>query len=79
LGRIARREPRLFAPWQLDYEDCNDATTLRRDPVLKTCCGRDPFSSALGKRTGRCERDLHLDHLQAYRWLQQKRSVSMHH
>ena len=28
----------------LGYEDCNDATTLRRDPVLKTCCGRDPFS-----------------------------------
>jgi DDE family transposase len=28
----------------LGYEDCNDATTLRRDPVLKTCCGHDPFS-----------------------------------
>jgi hypothetical protein len=28
----------------LGYEDCNDATTLRRDPVFKTCCGRDPFS-----------------------------------
>jgi hypothetical protein len=28
----------------LGYEDCNDATTLRRDPVLKTCCDRDPFS-----------------------------------
>jgi hypothetical protein len=28
----------------LGYEDCNDATTLRRDPVLKTCCGRDPFA-----------------------------------
>lgn len=26
----------------LGYEDCNDATTLRFDPVLKTCCGRDP-------------------------------------
>lgn len=32
----------------LGYEDCNDATTLRRDPVLKTCCDRDPF----------CDRDL---------------------
>jgi hypothetical protein len=28
----------------LGYEDCNDATTLRRDPVLKTCCDRDPLS-----------------------------------
>lgn len=28
----------------LGYEDCNDATTLRRDPVLKACCDRDPFS-----------------------------------
>lgn len=28
----------------LGYEDCNDATTLRRDPVLKTCCDRDPFA-----------------------------------
>jgi len=27
----------------LGYEDCNDADTLRRDPVLKTVCGRDPF------------------------------------
>lgn len=26
----------------LGYEDCNDATILRRDPVLKTCCDRDP-------------------------------------
>ncbi len=26
----------------LGYEDCNDATTLRRDPVLKACVGRDP-------------------------------------
>src|SRR5438105_8741286 len=26
----------------LGYEDCNDATTLRHDPVLKTCCDRDP-------------------------------------
>lgn len=30
----------------LGYEDCNDATTLRRDPVLKTCCGRDPEADA---------------------------------
>jgi len=28
----------------LGYEDCNDATILRRDPVLKTCCDREPFS-----------------------------------
>lgn len=28
----------------LGYEDCNDATTLRRDPVLKVCCDRDPLS-----------------------------------
>ncbi|MCA1845487.1 MAG: transposase [Actinobacteria bacterium] len=27
----------------LGYEDCNDADTLRHDPVLKTVCGRDPF------------------------------------
>jgi hypothetical protein len=26
----------------LGYEDCNDATTLRGDPVLKACCGIDP-------------------------------------
>lgn len=26
------------------YEDCNDAATLRRDPVFKTLCDRDPFS-----------------------------------
>ena len=30
----------------LGYEDCNDATTLRHDPVLKTCCGRDPVDDA---------------------------------
>jgi hypothetical protein len=28
----------------LGYEDCNDAAALRSDPVLKTVCGRDPFS-----------------------------------
>jgi hypothetical protein len=28
----------------LGYEDCNDATTLRHDPVLKASCDRDPFS-----------------------------------
>jgi len=28
----------------LGYEDCNDATTLRRDPVLKACCDLDPFA-----------------------------------
>lgn len=26
----------------LGYEDANDASTLRRDPVLKVCCGREP-------------------------------------
>jgi len=26
----------------LGYEDCNDATMLRSDPVLKACCGLDP-------------------------------------
>ena len=26
------------------YEDCNDSTTLRKDPVLKTICKRLPFS-----------------------------------
>lgn len=26
----------------LGYEDCNDFTTLRHDPVLQTLCGRDP-------------------------------------
>lgn len=28
------------------YEDCNDADTLRRDPVLKTVCGRLPETDA---------------------------------
>lgn len=28
----------------LGYEDCNDATTLRRDPVHKACCDLDPLS-----------------------------------
>jgi len=28
------------------YEDCNDAATLRRDPVFKTCVGRDPILGA---------------------------------
>jgi hypothetical protein len=28
----------------LGYEDCNDADTLRADPVLKASCGRDPVS-----------------------------------
>jgi hypothetical protein len=27
----------------LGYEDCNDAQTLRHDPVLKSCCDRDPI------------------------------------
>lgn len=30
----------------LGYEDCNDADTLRADPVLKVACGRDPRHEA---------------------------------
>jgi hypothetical protein len=30
----------------LGYEDCNDASTLRHDPMLKACCGRDPEKGA---------------------------------
>jgi len=26
------------------YEDCNDSTELRKDPVIKTICNRLPFS-----------------------------------
>lgn len=37
--QLARQ--RIFAI-ALGYEDCNDATTLRSDPVLKACCGLDP-------------------------------------
>ncbi len=42
----APEEPstRRTASFALGYEDCNDAATLRRDPVLKVCCDRDPFS-----------------------------------
>lgn len=28
------------------YEDCNDAKTMRRDPVLKAACDRDPDEGA---------------------------------
>ena len=28
------------------YEDCNDAKTMRRDPVLKAACDRDPDQGA---------------------------------
>jgi hypothetical protein len=28
------------------YEDCNDATQLRHDPILQVCCGRDPAAAA---------------------------------
>ena len=43
----------------LGYEDCNDATTLRHDPVLKTCCGRDPVDDAdLASQPTLAERDL---------------------
>jgi hypothetical protein len=34
----------------LGYEDCNDATTLRADPVLKTCCGVDPSDRHLASQ-----------------------------
>ena len=30
----------------LGYEDCNDAATLRHDPVLKACCDRDPVEGS---------------------------------
>ena len=32
------------------YEDCNDANTLRRDPVLKASCGRDPLDGDLASQ-----------------------------
>jgi len=32
------------------YEDCNDARTLRFDPVIKTACGRDPASGPLASQ-----------------------------
>jgi hypothetical protein len=32
------------------YEDCNDATTLRHDPLLKVCCGRVPNGAALASQ-----------------------------
>jgi hypothetical protein len=34
----------------LGYEDCNDATTLRSDPVLKTCCDVDPGAPDLASQ-----------------------------
>lgn len=45
----------------LGYEDCNDANTLRRDPVLKACCGRDPAQDpdlASQPTLSRCENAL---------------------
>jgi len=34
----------------LGYEDCNDAKTLRGDPLLKICCGREPSDAALASQ-----------------------------
>lgn len=34
----------------LGYEDCNDATTLRTDPVLKACCDVDPEDGHLASQ-----------------------------
>lgn len=34
----------------LGYEDCNDASTLRHDPVLKSCCGREPGAAPLASQ-----------------------------
>lgn len=34
----------------LGYEDCNDARTLRSDPMLKVCCGREPAGEALASQ-----------------------------
>jgi hypothetical protein len=34
----------------LGYEDCNDARTLRNDPLLKVCCNRAPYGAALASQ-----------------------------
>jgi len=34
----------------LGYEDCNDARTLRADPMLKVCCGREPEGEVLASQ-----------------------------
>lgn len=34
----------------LGYEDCNDATMLRTDPVLKACCDVDPRDGHLASQ-----------------------------
>jgi hypothetical protein len=34
----------------LGYEDCNDATTMRADPVLKACCDIDPADGHLASQ-----------------------------
>jgi hypothetical protein len=38
----------------LGYEDCNDAKTLRDDPLLKICCGREPGDEALASQPTLC-------------------------
>ncbi len=34
----------------LGYEDCNDAQTLRSDPLLKVCCGRELTAAPLASQ-----------------------------
>jgi hypothetical protein len=34
----------------LGYEDCNDAKTLRNDPMLKVSCGREPSAAPLASQ-----------------------------
>ena len=34
----------------LGYEDCNDAQTLRGDPLLKVCCGRELTAASLASQ-----------------------------
>jgi hypothetical protein len=41
--------PRVFGI-ALGYEDCNEAQTLRTDPLLKVCCGREPEGEALASQ-----------------------------
>lgn len=40
--RLEQTRQRLFQI-ALGYEDCNDANTLRRNPLWKTACGKLPF------------------------------------
>jgi hypothetical protein len=54
-GRLVTHEQTVLARQRifgiaLGYEDCNDATTLRSDPVLKACCGIDPTGGHLASQ-----------------------------